>query len=139
MIGLTALGGAVVLIALTLLTESLTKAPSKAALESAVARNSLAEASRRNAEALIAMGMFGRMAERWGKVNRDYMSSQQRTSDVGGGLSAISKVLRMMLQSGVLAQIKTCTGKWCQVSGKDFTGWIAQERLWGAYPNEKIE
>ena len=43
------------------------------------------------------------------------------------------------LQSGVLAQIKTCTGKWCQVSGKDFTGWIAQERLWGAYPNEKIE
>ena len=103
LIGLTALGGAVVLIALTLLTESLTKAPSKAALESAVARNSLAEASRRNAEALIAMGMFGRMAERWGKVNRDYMSSQQRTSDVGGGLSAISKVLRMMLQSGVLA------------------------------------
>ena len=43
------------------------------------------------------------------------------------------------LQSGVLAQIKTCTGTWCQVSGKDFTGWIAQERLWGAYPNEKIE
>ena len=43
------------------------------------------------------------------------------------------------LQSGVLAQIKTCTGIWCQVSGKDFTGWIAQERLWGAYPNEKIE
>ena len=43
------------------------------------------------------------------------------------------------LQSGVLAQIKTCTGNWCQVSGKDFTGWIAQERLWGAYPNEKIE
>ena len=102
-IGLTAFGGAVVLIALTLLTESLTKAPSKAAMESAVARNSLAEASRRNAEALIAMGMFGRMAERWGKANRDYMSSQQRTSDVGGGLSAISKVLRMMLQSGVLA------------------------------------
>ncbi len=43
------------------------------------------------------------------------------------------------LQSGVLAQIKGCNGKWCQVSGKDFTGWIAQERLWGAYPNEKIE
>ena len=72
-------------------------------MESSVARNSLAEASRRNAEALIAMGMFGRMAERWGKANSDYMSNQQRTSDVGGGLSAISKVLRMMLQSGVLA------------------------------------
>ncbi len=43
------------------------------------------------------------------------------------------------LQSGVLAQIKACSGKWCQVSGKDFSGWIVQERLWGAYPNEKIE
>ena len=43
------------------------------------------------------------------------------------------------LQPGVLTQIKGCTGKWCQVSGKSFSGWIVQERLWGAYPNEKVE
>ena len=43
------------------------------------------------------------------------------------------------LQSGVLTQIKSCNGQWCQVSGKDFSGWIAQERLWGAYPNEQVE
>jgi SH3-like domain-containing protein len=43
------------------------------------------------------------------------------------------------LQSGVLTQIKYCTGKWCQVSGKNFSGYIVQERLWGAYPNEKVE
>lgn len=43
------------------------------------------------------------------------------------------------LQPGVLTQIKACTGKWCQVSGKSFSGWIVQERLWGAYPNEKVE
>lgn len=43
------------------------------------------------------------------------------------------------LQPGVLTQIKSCTGKWCQVSGKGFSGWIVQERLWGAYPNEKVE
>ena len=36
-------------------------------------------------------------------------------------------------------QIKACNGKWCQVSGKSFSGWIVQERLWGAYPNEKVE
>ena len=63
----------------------------------------LAEASRRNAEALIAMGMASRIAARWGKANRQYMHSQREASDLGGGLSAISKVLRMMLQSGVLA------------------------------------
>ena len=103
LIGLAALAGAIVLIVLTLLTEILMRAPTKAATEAAVQRNGLAEASRRNAEALIAMGMAGRIAERWNEANRQYMHSQREASDLGGGLGAISKVLRMMLQSGVLA------------------------------------
>ena len=103
LIGFTALAGAVVLIALTVLTEVLMYAPSKAATEAVIARNGLAEASRRNAEALTAMGMVARMAERWGDANRQFLHSQRRTSDVGGGLGAVSKVLRLMLQSAVLA------------------------------------
>jgi len=43
------------------------------------------------------------------------------------------------LQSGVLGQLKSCNGMWCEFSGKNFSGWIRQERLWGAYPNEKVE
>jgi SH3-like domain-containing protein len=43
------------------------------------------------------------------------------------------------LQSGVLGQLKSCTGAWCEFTGKNFDGWIRQERLWGAYPNEKID
>ena len=103
LIGLTALAGAIILIALTLLTEILMRAPTKAATEAAVVRSGLAEASRRNAEALVAMGMAGRIAARWNEANRQYMRSQQEASDLGGGLGATSKVLRMMLQSGVLA------------------------------------
>ncbi len=103
LIGYTALGGAILLIALTVLTEILMRAPSKAATEAAVTRNNLAEASRRNAEALTAMGMLGRMGMRWSEANRQYMSNQRRTSDIGGGLGSLSRVLRMMLQSGVLA------------------------------------
>jgi PrtD family type I secretion system ABC transporter len=103
LIGFTALGGAVILIALTLLAEFLMRAPTKAATDAAIQRNTLAEASRRNAEALIAMGMAGRIASRWSEANRQYMHSQREASDLGGGLGAISKVLRMLLQSGVLA------------------------------------
>jgi ATP-binding cassette subfamily C protein len=103
LIGLTALFGALILVGLTLMTEVMTRAPARAAQEAAVVRNRLAEASRRNVEALTAMGMFGRMAARWSEANRQYQNSQQRTSDVGGGLGAVSKVLRMLLQSGVLA------------------------------------
>jgi SH3-like domain-containing protein len=43
------------------------------------------------------------------------------------------------LQSGVLAALKSCTGSWCRIIGKNFDGWIRQERVWGAYPNEKVE
>lgn len=43
------------------------------------------------------------------------------------------------LQSGVLGSLKYCDGTWCQFNGKGFSGYIRQERLWGAYPNEKVE
>jgi SH3-like domain-containing protein len=43
------------------------------------------------------------------------------------------------LQSGVLGTLKSCNGTWCKFTGKNFDGWIRQERLWGAYPNEKVE
>ena len=42
------------------------------------------------------------------------------------------------LQPGVLASVKSCTGIWCRVSGEGFDGWVRQERLWGVYPNEKL-
>ncbi|MFA6265947.1 MAG: SH3 domain-containing protein [Pseudolabrys sp.] len=51
----------------------------------------------------------------------------------------IESAIMAKLQPGVLMQVKSCTGQWCQVSGKDFSGYIVQERLWGAYPNEKID
>jgi SH3-like domain-containing protein len=43
------------------------------------------------------------------------------------------------LQAGVLGSLKSCTGTWCEFAGKGFDGWIRQDRLWGAYPNEKVE
>ena len=43
------------------------------------------------------------------------------------------------LQSGVLGAIKQCTGTWCRVAGEGFDGWLEQSRLWGVYPDEKVE
>ena len=43
------------------------------------------------------------------------------------------------LQAGVVATVKKFTGNWCRVSGEGFDGWIEQQRLWGVYPNEKID
>jgi len=43
------------------------------------------------------------------------------------------------LQGGVQGTLQSCTGQWCEFRGKGFAGWVRQDRLWGAYPNEKIE
>jgi ATP-binding cassette, subfamily C, type I secretion system permease/ATPase len=103
LIGVTALIGAVILVTLTLITEFLSRQPAREALGLAARRNDLAVASRRNAEVLVAMGMAGRLTRRWSEANEKYLAGNQRASDVIGGLGAMSKVLRMTLQSAVLA------------------------------------
>src|SRR6195256_4661481 len=103
MLGLTALVGALILVTLTILTEFMSRTPAREAMSLAARRNDLAASSRRNAEVLVAMGMSGRLAKRWNEANESYLAGNQRASDVAGGLGAVAKVLRMMLQSSVLA------------------------------------
>jgi PrtD family type I secretion system ABC transporter len=102
LIGVTALGGAIVLLGLTLLAESLSRRPVKAATAHAAARNRFAEASRRNAEVIMAMGMSERLLARWLDLGRDYVAQQKRASDVAGGLGSAGRALRTALQSAVL-------------------------------------
>jgi ATP-binding cassette subfamily C protein len=102
-IGLAALAGAIILAVITLMTEIMTREPMRAATGHALTRNALAEMSRRNSEVLTAMGMTGRVAALWSEANSKYMMSQRRASDVASGFGSLSKVLRMMLQSAVLA------------------------------------
>ena len=102
-IGVTALCGAIVLFALTLLAEIQTRGPTRTAGNHAAVRSSMAEASRRNVEALHAMGFGSRMAQRWSVANADYLDAHARASDVAGTLGTISRILRMVLQSGILA------------------------------------
>jgi PrtD family type I secretion system ABC transporter len=103
MIGLTALVGAIILVTLTVATEFMSRAPAREAMGLAARRNDLAATSRRNAEVLVAMGMSGRLTRRWSAANEKYLAGNQHASDVAGGLGAIAKVMRMTLQSAVLA------------------------------------
>jgi SH3-like domain-containing protein len=53
-------------------------------------------------------------------------------ADAASGINA-------KLQHGVLATVKRCKDGWCRLVGEGFDGWIEQARLWGVYPNEKVE
>ncbi len=101
-LGMLTAGGALLLTALTILAELLTREKSSASQQVAVARTAMSDAHTRNAEAIRAMGFSGRAIARFQKVNSQHLSLQAKTSDVIGTLSGISRVLRMILQSAVI-------------------------------------
>jgi PrtD family type I secretion system ABC transporter len=101
-IGMTATIGAFVLVIITLMTERLMLKPTRAAAQLAQSRATMLESSRRNSEALVAMGMVAHLTSHWRKVNADYLASNRHASDAAGGFGAVSKVLRIVLQSAVL-------------------------------------
>ena len=125
-IGLTALIGAVILITLTVVTEIKTRQPTRAATQFAAARNALLETSRRNTEAITAMGMAARIARRWSDLNRNYLAATGDAGDVAGGLGAASKVLRMLLQSAILA-----VGAWLVIHQESTPGIIIAGSILG--------
>jgi ATP-binding cassette, subfamily C, bacterial len=101
-LGVTALVGAAVLVSLTYVTERLTSDLQQKTVKAAGARLAIADASVRNAEVLSAMGMGRRAEERYARANAQYLANQARASDIGGSLSGVSKVMRMILQSAIL-------------------------------------
>ncbi len=103
LIGLTALGGAAILVVITIITERTTNARARDITLLALRRNELATSSRRNAEAIVAMGMVNNLTSRWNGVNRDYLELNREVSDTATGLGTFAKVMRMTLQSAVLA------------------------------------
>jgi ATP-binding cassette subfamily C protein len=103
LLGVTALIGAVLLVALTVLTEALSRKPTRETTAQAMNRNGLAEACLRNSEVLAGMGFASHLADLWHSRNDQVLAAQQRVNDIAGGLGAIARVLRMILQSAVLA------------------------------------
>jgi SH3-like domain-containing protein len=43
------------------------------------------------------------------------------------------------LQSGVIANVRSCDGAWCLIFGDGYKGYIEQVALWGVYPDETIQ
>ena len=103
MLGVTALVGAIVLVSLTVLTEALVRRPTREATTHGMARINLAQACLRNAEVLAGMGFASRLWSLWANSNDRALIWQRRAGDIAGGLGAFARVLRMTLQSAVLA------------------------------------
>lgn len=102
-IGITALAGALILVGLTVIADLKSRRPAREAAEIGVERMALAEATRRNAEAVAAMGFASRLGDGWAEINQRYRQNQLRASNVTAALTTLSRIVRLMLQSAVLA------------------------------------
>jgi PrtD family type I secretion system ABC transporter len=118
-LGITAICGAIILVTLTAATEVFTRKPMGAAVLTGVRRNGFAEASRRNAEVLAAMGMGKRLHDHWREASREHLAQQQRVSDIVGGFGSFARALRLMLQSAMLG-----VGAWLVIQGEATSGII---------------
>lgn len=101
--GLAVVGGAIVLLSLTLCSELLLRKPSRQAAQRLASRWELSEAGRRNADSLRAMGMQTGFAKRIETAHEQYSAENLRSSNLTATFTAIAKIFRLALQSGMLA------------------------------------
>jgi PrtD family type I secretion system ABC transporter len=101
-IGATALLGTFAIIAMTLLTERLSRGAAKTAMDFSARRQVLADTTQRNAEVIRALGMIDRFTARWAQTNERYLRENLRANDVHANLGSGAKLLRYVLQSGML-------------------------------------
>ena len=102
-LGLFALCGALVLFAVAILNEKLTRERLAKASGSSIESHALAEEGRRNAEVLRAMGMESAFQRKWQELHAKALGDQIKASDRTGEITSLSKAMRLFLQSAMLA------------------------------------
>jgi len=101
-IGMTAVLGTAAIVTMTLVTERMSRSAAKATMDSSAQRQVLADTTQRNAEVIRALGMVDRFGALWARVNERYLRENIRATDVHANLGSGAKVLRYVLQSGML-------------------------------------
>ncbi|WP_433885010.1 type I secretion system permease/ATPase [Pseudomonas vranovensis] len=101
-LGVMACAGALLLIALAVLNERLTHKPLVEASAFQQQSTHLASSQLHNAESIQAMGMLGALRQRWFALHSRFLNLQNQASDTSAVITAVSKSLRLCLQSLVL-------------------------------------
>ncbi|MFC7513445.1 type I secretion system permease/ATPase [Herbaspirillum sp. GCM10030257] len=101
-LGVFALVGTAILVALAFINERVSKKPLSEANTLAIASNTLATNNLRNAEVIESMGMLPNLMQRWFKLHGRFLQLQAEASEKAGIVTAITKFFQTSLQSLVL-------------------------------------
>lgn len=111
-IGLFALAGALLLIALAIVNEMVSRQPLKEASKLSRVSGNLASTNLRNAEVIEALGMLPNLKRRWFSLHKQFLNSQRIASERASQISAITRFVRLSQQSLVLG-----LGGWLAIDG----------------------
>jgi len=117
LLGLVALVGAVVLVALALGARAFTRGQLARSAAGSAAANEFALDAQRGAEALRALGMVGPVLAHWRAGHDAAVAEGTAAADRISALAAFTRGLRMFLQSAILA-----TGAWLVLMGEATAG-----------------
>lgn len=112
-LGMMALASALMLLAISFVTEFVTLEPNETAEQASIEIMRLADATVRNAEAVAAMGMMPAMADRWRALDGTETSALHAAGDLSGRLVTLSKFLRAFVQVAILGM-----GAWLVVENQ---------------------
>lgn len=101
-IGVVALVGALIILALAIMNEIATRKSLSEASGAAIAANQYVQSSMRNAETVHALGMSRGILSRWSDLHLDTLALQASASDRAGAIMGSFKAVRMALQVAIL-------------------------------------
>jgi PrtD family type I secretion system ABC transporter len=103
LLGAVALGGALLLLALTVLNEKLSRRSLEAMQSDARTAGRFVDQSLGNAEVVGALGMAGNVTQDWREKSDKVLQSQFEANQIGSFLSSTTRFLRQILQVVMLA------------------------------------
>jgi ATP-binding cassette subfamily C exporter for protease/lipase len=101
-LGVFALVGTAILVALAFINERVTREPLAEANSMAIMSSNLATNNLRNAEVIESMGMLPNLINRWFKLHGLFLKLQADASEKAGKIGAATKFVQVSLQSLVL-------------------------------------
>jgi PrtD family type I secretion system ABC transporter len=102
MLGWMAIGGAALLILITLTNQWLSRRPQLDAGRASQQATNMSSQIQDEAEMVQALGMRDAAFTRWQKIRNLALKNQIAATDVSGGFSSLTKTLRLFLQSAML-------------------------------------
>jgi PrtD family type I secretion system ABC transporter len=102
LLGMVAIASAVLLLALSLLNEVITRKWTVEASMAGLAAQNAADATIRNGEVVRAMAMLPALTLRWTKANDAALEATRRAAERGSLILGLSKFLRYFVQSAIL-------------------------------------